>query len=242
MDEKCVIDNKKFWKTVKPFLSDKTMVDDKITLLENDEIITDDLKIAETFNNFFSETVPNLNITTNSEILTDTSLIDDPVLKAIKKYEKHPSIKMIKEKMEQSKTFTFKKPNRAEIEKNVRNLDISKACQENDIPTKIIKENFEIFAEFIESNFSYNIEESEFPDRLKMADIKPIYKKISRNEKSNYRPVSVLPNLSKVYERILFEQISSFFENILSRHQCGFRKGFSAQHCLLRMIEKWRIV
>ena len=73
-----------------------------------------------------------------------------------------------------------------------------------------------------------------------MADIKPIYKKISRNEKSNYRPVSVLPNLSKVYERILFEQISSFFENILSRHQCGFRKGFSAQHCLLRMIEKWR--
>ena len=70
LDEKCVIDNKKFWKTVKPFLSDKTMVDDKITLVENDEIITDDLKIAETFNNFFSEIVPNLNITTNSEILT----------------------------------------------------------------------------------------------------------------------------------------------------------------------------
>ena len=110
MDEKCVIDNKKFWKTVKPFLSDKTMVDDKITLVENDEIITDDLKIAETFNNFFSEIVPNLNITTNSEILTDTSLIDDPVLKAIKKYEKHPSIKMIKEKMEQTKTFTLKNP------------------------------------------------------------------------------------------------------------------------------------
>ena len=241
LDEKCVIDNKKFWKTVKPFLSDKTMVDDKITLVENDEIITDDLKIAETFNNFFSEIVPNLNITTNSEILTDTSLIDDPVLKAIKKYEKHPSIKMIKEKMEQTKTFTFKKPSRAEIEKNIRNLDISKACQENDIPTKIIKENCEIFAEFIESNFSYNIEEAEFPDMLKMADIKPIYKKISRNEKGNYRPVSVLPNLSKVYERILFEQISSFFENILSKYQCGFRKGFSAQHCLLRMIEKWRI-
>ena len=182
MDEKCVIDNKKFWKTVKPFLSDKTMVGDKITLVENDEIITDDLKIAETFNNFFSEIVPNLNITTNSDILMDTSLIDDPVLKAIKRYEKHPSIKMIKEKMEQTKTFTFKKPNRAEIEKNICNLDISKAGQENDIPTKIIKENCEIFAEFIESNFSYNIEEAEFPDLLKMADIKPIYKKISRNE------------------------------------------------------------
>ena len=87
LDEKCVIDNKKFWKTVKPFLSDKTMMDDNITLVENDEITTDDLKVAEIFNNFFSEIVPNLNITTNEDILTDTSYIDDPVLKAIKKYE-----------------------------------------------------------------------------------------------------------------------------------------------------------
>ena len=71
-----MIDNKKLWKTVKPFLSDKNMVGDKITLVENYEIVTDDLKIAETFNNFFSEIVPNLNITTNSEILTGTSLID----------------------------------------------------------------------------------------------------------------------------------------------------------------------
>ena len=53
---------------------------------------------------------------------------------------------MIKEKMEQTRTFTFKKPSRAEIQKNIRNLDISKVCQENDIPTKIIKENCEIFA------------------------------------------------------------------------------------------------
>ena len=49
-----------------------------------------------------------------------------------------------------------------------------------------------------------------------------------------------MPNLSKVYERILCEQMSLFFENIFSRYQCGFRKGFSAQHFLLRMIEKWR--
>ena len=245
LDEKCVIDNKKFWKTVKPFLSDKNMMDDNITLVENDEIITDDLKIAEIFNNFFSEIVPNLNITTNEDILTDTSIIDDPVLKAIKKYGNHPSIKMIEEKIEHSETFTFQKANSAEIEKNIRNLDILKACQENYIPTKIIKENIEIFAEFIENNFSSNIEKAEFPDFLKMADIKlihkpkRIHKKNSRNEKSNYRPISILPNLSKVYERILCEQMSLLFENILSRCQCGFRKGFSAQHCLLRMIEKW---
>ena len=75
----------------------------------------------------------------------------------------------------------------------------------------------EIFAEFIE-----------IPDLLKMVDIKPIHKpksihkKNSRNVKSNFRPISILPNLSKVYyERILCEQMSLFFENILSRYQCG---------------------
>ena len=100
LDEKCVIDNKKFRKTVKPFLSDKTIMDDNITLVENDEIITDDLESAEMFNNFFSEIVPNLNITTNEDILTDTIYMDGPVLKAFEKYENHPSIKMIKEKIE----------------------------------------------------------------------------------------------------------------------------------------------
>ena len=60
------------------------MMDDNITLVENDEIITDDLKVAEIFNNFFSEIVPNLNITTNEDILTDTSYIDDPV--SVKSY------------------------------------------------------------------------------------------------------------------------------------------------------------
>ena len=86
------------------------------------------------------------------------------------------SLKMIKKKIEHSETFKFQKANRAEIEKNIRNLDISKVCQENDIPTKIIKEHIEIFAEFIENNFSSNIEKAEFPDLLKMADIKPMHK------------------------------------------------------------------
>ena len=106
-------------------------------------------------------------------------------LKAIKKYENNPSIKMIKKKIEHTETFTFQKANRAEIEKNNRNLDISKACQENDIPTKIIKEHIEIFAEIIENNFSSNIEKAEFPDLLKMADIKPIHKPKPKHKKNS---------------------------------------------------------
>ena len=81
-----------------------------------------------------------------------------------------------------------------------------------------------------------------FPDSLKFANITPVFKKDSRTEKTNYRPVSILPNLSKIYERLIYNQLSKFFENILSKFQCGFRKGFSAQDCWLVMIEKWKRV
>ena len=58
--------------------------------------------------------------------------------------------------------------------------------------------------------------------------------------KDNYRPVSILSNISKVYDIIMFTQIWKYFEPILSKFQCGFRKGFSAQQCLLAMLEKWK--
>ena len=65
-------------------------------------------------------------------------------------------------------------------------------------------------------------------------------KKKLRFSKEKYRPVSILPNTSKVYERCLYDQISIFLEDIFSKYQCSFRKGYSAQHCLLVMIEKWK--
>ena len=81
---------------------------------------------------------------------------------------------------------------------------------------------------------------STFPEILKHADITPLYKKGKKDIKGNYRPVSILPNLSKIFEKCMFEQMSQFFENIFSKYQCGFRKGFSTQQCLLAMLEKWK--
>ena len=68
----------------------------------------------------------------------------------------------------------------------------------------------------------------------------PLHKKGRKDAKQNYRPVSILPTLSKIYERSMFKQMSSFFEDIFSKHQCGFRKGFSTQQCLLTLLEKWK--
>ena len=70
-----------------------------------------------------------------------------------------------------------------------------------------------------------------YPSPLKKADITPAHKRDSKSEKYNYRPVSILSNISKLYERIMFKQMSEYFESsFFSKYQCGFKKGFSAQH------------
>ena len=68
----------------------------------------------------------------------------------------------------------------------------------------------------------------------------PAFKNKSKTSKDNYRPISILPNISKIYERCLYKQVQAYFDNLLSKYQCGFRKGFNAQHCLVSMIEKWK--
>ena len=108
-------------------------------------------------------------------------------------------------------------------------MDISKASQLLDIPTKIIKQNADIFSEFFFVSISHSINNTNFPEQLKWADVKPVFKKNSRTEE-NYWPVSILHDISKIYERCL----DVCFDVIFSQNQCGFRKGFIA------MIEKCR--
>ena len=66
--------------------------------------------------------------------------------------------------------------------------------------------------------------------------MKYIFKKGSRNDK---RLVSILSNISKIYERLLYKQLETYFEYMLSQNQCGFRKGFSVLTTLLPIREKW---
>ena len=78
-----------------------------------------------------------------------------------------------------------------------------------------------------------------FPRRVKVADVIPVFKKDPNNE-ANYRPISLLPIISKIFERVLFEQIEKFSEKILSSKLCGFRKGHSTQHALLNLLKNWQ--
>ena len=74
---------------------------------------------------------------------------------------------------------------------------------------------------------------------LKYADVRPAFKK-DKTDKENYRPISILPNLSKVYESLMYDQMYPYSDQIFSKLQCGFRKGFNAEQCLINIVEKCR--
>ena len=122
--------------------------------------------------------------------------------------------------------------------KEILNLNNKKASQSSNIPTKIIKENSDIFGKVLCSSINDSIKSFTFPSCLKEAEVTPIHKKGKKDKKENYRPVSILPVLSKLFERIMFMQMSSFFEDTFSKQQCGFRRGYNTQQCLLKTLEK----
>ena len=76
--------------------------------------------------------------------------------------------------------------------------------------------------------------------QLGSSSITPAHKKSSRTDKGNYRPISVLPSVSKIFEKLLHDQLSKYMEDKLSPLLCGFRKKYSTQHTLLHMTERWR--
>ena len=99
-------DNSKFWKTVKPCFTDKINTNEQIILVEKDNIITDESKIANIMVNFFTNVVELLEIPENEDLINNVEHIDDNVTKAIIKYNNHPSI--IKIKQEKVDTPVFK--------------------------------------------------------------------------------------------------------------------------------------
>ena len=95
LDTKIMKDNRKFWKTVNPLFSEKSYSKESISLINKDGLITENEDLAKTFNIFFSIIVNKLGIEHVPDI-PNLSNIDDPILKAIAKYENHPSISRIK--------------------------------------------------------------------------------------------------------------------------------------------------
>ena len=119
-------DIRKFWKTVKPVFSNEVQTTSSVTLIEDGKMITEDLKIAEIFNQYFTNITESLGISEDQTLLSPTNGINDPVKKAIKKYENHPSIKMIKGRCVLNQ-FEFKPVTVIEILLQIQKLNSKKA-------------------------------------------------------------------------------------------------------------------
>ena len=124
---------------------------------------------------------------------------------------------MIKETFDSNKTFSFDLVSSDTIFKEILSLDTKKATHSNDGPTKIVKANAHLFSSFVSNAFNESVISGQFLSVLKLAGVKPVNKKKSRLEKINNRPISLLPNISKVFERCMDRQISEYFETVLSK-------------------------
>ena len=229
-----VSENKLFWKTVKPFFSNNGSHRGNIKLVEGDKLLQDDTEVAEELNSFFKEAISTLDVNKNSYIINRDSNIE----KAISKYKFHPSILLISYKIVNQDKFSFKPISKLDIDKEVQLINPKKAGTSDSILPKILKINSEVLADTLQNLFNDMLKTSNFPDNLKLADITPVFRKKNTLHKVNYRPVSVLPSISKVFEKLMQKKISGYINDYLSSYLGGYIKGFSSQQAL----ENWKRV
>ena len=133
---------------------------------------------------------------------------------ALNKYKNHPSKNAITEWMKKlgNLAFSFNFISNEDILKELNKLKCKKASQKTDIPIKIVKETADIISYFLYHNFTNSLSCSTFPSGMKYVGVTPIHKKDDKIDKANDLRVSTLPDLSKVYERVMYNRIFPYLD------------------------------
>ena len=194
---------------MKPLFFSEGSYNANIKLTNKDEIIQNDQKVAETLNSFSENAVSSLKLNENSFVINNEHKnIQDPIKKIIVKYQFHHSIFIIKNKIKNTNTFRFKHVMLSDIKSEIKGLNPNKATAHNNILPKILWKSAEGTVNTLQLLFNDAILNSEFPENLKLADVTPVFKNKTPLDKTNYRPVSVLPPVSKIIERLIQKQIN----------------------------------
>ena len=175
---------------VKPLFSEKVNLQVKVLLVEKGnalsdtkissevkKMISDDREIAETFNKFFVNIVPSLKISTKENYETNVGNYKESVLNYINKFNNRPSIKVTKSRKKEEQTFTFNYVSYEEVLNKIRKLQTATRIQQNDITTKILQKNSEVFARYFRENMNICIQNSIFMSDLKVAYVTPAFEK-----------------------------------------------------------------
>lgn len=228
----CSKHDKTFWQTISPFMTDKKFRNgNSIILNENDETVVEAKKVCNIFNDYFSSIASTIGF--SDEI---TSTVD-----ALEKHKNHPSILKIKERYKDSAdSFTFKYICTEEIKLKLKTINVRKATGYDGIPGKLLRLAQCELSLPLTNLFNTCILQSCFPNSMKCAEVSPVYKKSDNLVKGNYRPVSVLTTISKIFESVLNDQLVAFFGQIFDSLLGAFRSGYSCQSILVKLIDDWK--
>ena len=225
---------KDFYKTVKPFLSDKGngCYGSNIILREGDVTITDPAQVADIFNTYYASIAE---YDSESDSMDNLSYSD-----MTGKHQTHESIVLIRSKISFAREFHLSTTSPEIFAKYIDKLQNSKAVGYDGLKATFKKLSGPQLCNSLCDFFNVCITASSFPSDMKLAEISPIFKRDDNLCKENYRSINLLAIVSKLFENILSDQISDYFRNLLCSPVSAYRKGYSCQHVILRLTEYWR--
>ena len=136
--------------------------------------------------------------------------------------------------------FNFRAETEEKIMKLITTLKPDVAVGYDNLNAKLIKDGKNIIAPWLTKIINIAYRTCTFPDNMKITNIKPIFKENNKEKISNYRPISILPVISKIFERACTDQLVKYLEDndLISRTQHAYRKGHSTQTCLVEIVNK----
>ena len=220
--------DKSFYKTIRPLINTKAVSSYPTQLMEENEL-------ANIMNSYFTNIAVHIGEPVNENDLTLSD--EEYITKCIDKYQEHESVCKIREKCTDMAQFSFRKVEMKDIEKLFRNIDTSKATGFDLIPSKILKLSANNIVYPVTCLINEMFCTSDFPDMLKCAEIGPVHKKDSLLDKVNYRPLSVLTSLSKLFEKAINHQLQLAGNYIFCESLSAYRQNHSTQHVMIQLIE-----
>ena len=210
------------WKTFGKILNKNKVKHSNISsLLINDNKVTDPQAITDYFNNFFCN-------------------IGERLANNFSNQNNHDYKKFLKEPASQS-IFLYD-TDMTEIENTVRNLKNSNSTGHDEFSLKFVKLSLPILAPALVKIFNLSINSGTYPDKLKIAKVIPIFKKGATTSVNNYRPISILSTINKIFEKILYSRLINYIDKfqLLYKYQYGFRKKHSTDHALIELVDQIR--
>ena len=161
---------------------------------------------------------------------------------AIFAHQNHPSVIKIRDSYDDTHgSFDFRPVNHCEISRKLKMLNTRKSTGYNNIPANLLRMAHVELASPISKLINNTMQMNVFPKTMKCAELSPIYKKDDNLLKNNFRPVSVLTGISKLYESVVNDQLLEFFCKLFSDLICAFRKCFNRQSLLMKCVDNWKI-